>query len=127
MIQEAIYSILVNNSTVNSLVSTRIYPLSVPQHGVMPCISYSLNDYEDDETFDGQSGLSRKELQIDCWADDYMDTLTLAAAVKAALQNYTGTLNDVTIQRLVIDTAVSVFEENIDLYRTSQSYTLNAS
>lgn len=125
MIQEAIYSILSNDAAVTALVNNRIYHLTISQNPTVPCISYSINEGQEDETFDGQGDFRQDDLQIDCWASTYTESLQLAAVIKIALKNYSGVVAGTNIQRITLDTAVSVFEDDVDLYRTSQSYSIN--
>ena len=125
MIQEAIYSILSNDAAVTALISNRIYHLTISQNSPAPCISYSINEGPEDETFDGQGDFRQDDLQIDCWASTYTEALQLATVIKAVLKNYSGVVAGTNIQRITLDTAVSVFEDDVDLYRTSQSYSIN--
>lgn len=70
---------------VTALVSTRIYPVFLPQHPTYPAISYQRISSS------GQDGTSNRKLsrwQINCWASTYAGAQALAAAVKAALEEY---------------------------------------
>jgi len=58
MIEHAIYSILSNDSGVTAI-TTRIYPIMLPQNAVYPAISYQVNEDTEEETFDGQGTFQR--------------------------------------------------------------------
>lgn len=126
MKDEAIYSLLTNDAGVSALVSGRVYPLGLPQNAVQPCVSYSVSEEAEDETFDGQGGVSQADILIDCWATTYDEAQAVAQAVKSALQNNTGLVAGVNIQRLILERSLSVIEDDVDLYRTTQSFIMNA-
>ncbi len=116
MIEHAIYSILSNDSGV-SAITTRIYPIMLPQNAVYPAISYQVNEDSEIETFDGQGTFQRISLEVDAWSDTHANMLTLADAIKAAIKNYSGTVASNTIDKITIDSAVSVYEDQVEKYR----------
>lgn len=76
---------LITNAGTSALVSTRVYPLQLPQPPTLPALSYSR------VSSSGQNGTSnRKESrwQIDCWASTHAGVTALAAAVKTAMEEW---------------------------------------
>lgn len=128
MIQEGLFTVLTNDAGVSALVSSRVYPLGIPQNAVLPCIAYTVEEQEENSDYDGQGDFGEIEIQIDCWAGseptEYAVSLAVAKAVKAALKNYNGLMGSVRVYRLVLVTSVSVFESKVDMHRTTQVYSL---
>ena len=116
MIEHAIYSILSNDSGVTAI-TTRIYPIMLPQNAVYPAISYQVNEDTEDETFDGQGTFQRINLEVDAWSDTHAGMLTLADAIKAAIKNYSGTVASNAVDKITIDSAISVYEDQVEKYR----------
>jgi len=116
MIEHAIYSILSNDAGV-SAITTRIYPIMLPQNAVYPAISYQVNEDTEDETFDGQGTFQRINLEVDAWSDTHADMLALADAIKAAIKNYSGTVASNAVDKITIDSAISVYEDQVEKYR----------
>lgn len=124
MIATGLFTLLSNNAGVSALVATRVYPLSLPQNAVFPCISYEFEEQQEQSDYDGQGDFGDVEIQINNWADEYDDALSLAAAVKTALKNFTGNLDGEYVYRLILNTSVTVIEDAVGKYRTTQIYTL---
>lgn len=125
-LEQAIYSILHGDTTIVSLVSTRITPLLVAQEMAMPAITYQKVSDERLQTLSGDIGEGRPDYQINCLASSYLGALTLEAAVKSALVNYSGTVDGIVIKQLVYsgsrdmatdatDTKVQIFGRSIDV------------
>jgi hypothetical protein len=83
MIQADIYKVLSENSSVANIVSSRIYPIEIPQGGSVPAIVY-VTDITPVKSLDGESGLDSGLIEITCWAKDYKVAHLLASAVRAA-------------------------------------------
>ena len=84
MIQADIYKVLSENSGVEEIVSSRIYPIEIPQGGSVPAIVYVINDITPIKSLDGESGLDNGVVEITCWAKDYKTAHLLASAVRSA-------------------------------------------
>jgi hypothetical protein len=67
------------------VVSTRIYPLNLPQPPTYPAITYQRISNSGQ---DGTSTLKQSRWQIDCWASTYVGSQTVAAAVKAFAEEW---------------------------------------
>jgi hypothetical protein len=67
------------------VVGTRIYPLNLPQPPTYPAITYSRISNSGQ---DGTSTIKQSRWQVDCWANTYVGSQTLAAAVKAFAEEW---------------------------------------
>ena len=89
-IEEAIYAHLTGNSGVAALVSTRIYPLTIPQDIALPAIAYQRISGPRIAAHDGPTGVARARIQITCQAPTYAAAKGLAMAVRQALDTFSG-------------------------------------
>ena len=96
-IEQVFYSILAGDGTVAALVSTRIYPLLVPQDVALPAISYQKISGPRDYNHDGAAGFVKGRIQVTAVDDSYDGVKALFAAIRGALSGYTGTVSGVRI------------------------------
>jgi len=83
MIQADVYEVLSEDSAIAEIVSTRIYPIELPQGVAVPAIIYNVR-ITPVRSLNGESGLDNVSIEITCWAKDYTTAHLLAAAVRAA-------------------------------------------
>jgi hypothetical protein len=100
---DLIYSRLSANGTISALVSTRISPQWVQENSALPYISYNMIAgvgimVKNEDTFQD------KELwQINVFDTNYDQAKTLAAAVRADLEGYSGTTASVEVKNIVYE------------------------
>lgn len=129
-IRKPIYNILSNNAAVAAIVGEKIYPLRAPQPEVAPYITYSIIHTNPSRTkaygnASGASELDEVSIQINCVQTRYSSAITLAEAVRDALDrageaNYFG----VTIQSIDFDGHQDTFDEDVNLYISHDEYTI---
>jgi len=102
-IETAIYSKLTADATVDSLVSTRIFPNIVPQGESMPAVTYQMISAVPQETTDTAQGWRVGRFQITCWAETYSGAKELSEAVRKDLHRYSGTVNGVVIDSIMLE------------------------
>lgn len=116
-LEAAIYSILSNDANVIAIVSTRIYPLLLPQDADLPALTYSRISTERESAFMTDPGLSTARIQIDVWAETVADMMNLSEKVRAALHRYTpGTAGGCQIVESHIDNEISLYEPDTEVY-----------
>ena len=119
-IKAAIFSILSNDAGVAALVTARIYPAQAPQRVTAPFITYRRISGPRDHTLSGPTGLTRPRFEFSCWATTDDGAEALAAAVRAALANYSGTVVGVVIHYTKIDGERDLpFESSLQFYRVA--------
>jgi hypothetical protein len=96
MIETELFSVLKNNTQVAAAVSTRIYPLMLPQVSTLPAIVYQRISSTPTTSIDGDSGLDSVRIQVSCWADTYGAAKGLAEKVRTAVNGAT-TLKSITL------------------------------
>ena len=102
-IETGIYAHLYADATVLALVSTRIYPLAVPQTGSFPAITYQRISGSHVRSHSGPSGLSVARYQLTCWASTYAGAKALAEAVREAMDAVSGTWNSIAVGASFLD------------------------
>lgn len=121
MIESAIRHILVNDATVKTL-TTRIFPVTIPQDPIYPLILYTKISGSRDHILQGPSGFAHPRFQIDAWDESYTGAKSLANAIRKALDGYRGTVLDTRIGSCLIDSERDIYESEIKIYRVSQDY-----
>lgn len=121
--EEGVISYLLSDSTVQALVSNRVFPGSRPQGSQLPAITiYRISGapiYADD----GEAGLDESRVQIDCWGETYSEAKQTARAVRDRLSGFVGPSGGITFQYLLIDSERDLRESGSNsseyLFRTS--------
>lgn len=82
-----IYTLLSGNSAVAALVSTRIYPHGeAPQEVAIPYVTWFLVAGMPENRLDSLPDIDRCTVQVDCWHPTSAGVVTLATAVRNALE-----------------------------------------
>ena len=79
------YTALSTHAGLVALVSTRIYPLMLPQDCPLPAVTYQLISDVPTVNLDGDADLSNARVQVDVWATSYGGAATAAAQVMLAM------------------------------------------
>lgn len=117
MLEAKLYTALSGSTkiTITSSVSTRIYPLVVPQQSVFPAITYiRVSGGQQNDLF-GYSGIENPRIQIDCWAETYKEIKTIA-------ENVHTVMNAVTTFRAILISDMDFYESDVELYRESMDF-----
>ena len=96
-IETAVRKVLTDASGVTDLVSTRIFPLTAPQSSTKPFVVYEIDSLEPEDSLGGHSGLTHADISISCWASTYASAKDVAAKVRTALMDFTGTSDSVRV------------------------------
>lgn len=121
MVGDAIKSIL-------SSIEAPVSPLFVPHRRGSRWITYTMISDVPVHTKDGACNYDQYRFQMDMYARTYADADTLAASVRTALDNYSGTVESVVIDQIYYDGQFRNFEflgeagEEEDYFRVSQDY-----
>ena len=121
MIESALKYILVNDDTVKAI-TTRCYPVTIPQYPTYPLILYTKISGMRDHALGGASGHAHPRFQIEAWAETYTAAKTLADAIRNALDDYSGTAAGTVIDSCLIDSERDIYESEIEVYRVIQDY-----
>ena len=125
---QIIYGVLSAASGVTALVSTRIYPDMAPQNDTFPYIVFQKLQTKPTDTKEGVSKLDKILVQVDCYSNNYDNAHSLAAAVRTALDRYTGTINGHVVDRIIFSNDSSGSPQDVPtstgsmIYWASQDY-----
>jgi len=113
---------LAENSGVSSKVSTRIYPLLLPENNpTLPAITYQRIS---NTATNGSTALRETRWQISCWAkrsegiSGYKAAQELAASVKSALEEYRDTSETPGIKQAYVVNENDDYDDEARVYRT---------
>jgi len=101
MIQETFVEVILADALVSGMISRRIYPLRLPPKAQLPAIVYQRVSVDPVNSLGGDSNLDNVRIQTTCWAQTYEEVVTLALAVRQAL-NGSSSLKSRTV--LEVDT-----------------------
>jgi len=117
MLESKLYTALSGSSkiTVTSSISTRIYPLIVPQQSALPAITYARISGGQENNLSGYSSIENPRIQIDCWAETYKEIKTIA-------ENVHTVLNTTTTFSAILISDMDFYEDDVELYRESMDF-----
>ena len=110
---KAIRTRLLSVSAVTNLVSTRIYPLTLPQGVTMPAVRYQRISGNSDPHIRGTTGTATARLQFDILATTYAAAESLREAIREAIDQYTGTSSGVVIHSCNATSHLDLFDEPV--------------
>lgn len=122
-IESELVSRLEDDAGVGAVAGDRIYPTKLPQDPTYPALTYFKVSGPREYDLSGPTGWARARYQIDCWGDDYGDAHSLAAAVRASLSGFNGTLT--TLHATIkLDNERDDYDEDARKNRVIQDYTV---
>jgi hypothetical protein len=125
VLEEGLYAYLSTYAGLTSLISTRVYPLVIPQGATLPCLTYqriSTNRSLSHDSSGIGSELTSSRFQFDAWATTALSAKAITDQVRAALNGKKGTMASVTIQAGLVDDEQSLFEPDTKLYRSRSDF-----
>lgn len=120
----AVYTLLSGIPALFAYCDDRIYPAVLPQGATYPAVRFSKDDDGGFKDLDGQGGTIQTSLQIDFIAATLTDATAMAAAVAAALKNYSGVFGTRYITTMFLESEFDTYESSLDggVYRASQAW-----
>jgi len=114
-IEEGFVAYLKAYAGLTALTSTRIYPDEIPQ-GVttLPCVIYFLVSDVKDHYLTAQCTLERPIYQFTVVASTKTSAKAVAAQIKAALNDYTGSMSSVSIQKIELQNEMHSIDTSSD-------------
>jgi hypothetical protein len=97
-IETAIRALLVGNSNVTDLVSTRIYPIAAPENATRPFVVYELEEIDPVDALNSYTGVSFCNVDIVVWSESYSTSKNVDEKIRAVLLDYSGTSDTIVIK-----------------------------
>lgn len=110
--------------TASTPAAGRIYPLVLPQNPTLPAVTFSRVSGLRVHNLGGVSGRARPRISISSWASTYAGVQALAAAIRASLNGFKGTLATIAAD-IRIDNEIDLYEEEPKVYHIVQDYFVN--
>jgi hypothetical protein len=102
-IRSGLRTFLLANGAVAALVSTRVYPIKIPQGEKNASLVYNEISGQGDHHMQGASGLVSVRMQIGAWAQTADAAHALFLTTKYALDGYGGLMGSVDVQGVFIE------------------------
>lgn len=123
-LEEGLYTLLSTNASITGLVSTRIYPLVIPEDSALPVIAYQRISSSRILAHDGPGGLATATVQLTIQGTSYTSTKAVAAAARALLNGYTGLMSTVHVERCALENELDSYEFETDAKVVRQDYSI---
>lgn len=111
---ELLYTALANDAGVAALVSTRIYPLLLPQSPTYGAITYHRIS---NGPHIGGTDYRNSRYQLDCWETTHPRAEALANAVKSALEAHKDEDQTPSIKMVRVVNEIENYEDDTESYR----------
>ena len=121
-IEEALKTYLQSVAGVSSLVSTRIYPETLPQEPTLPAIKYDIISIERQHLID----FATVYIQYTSVARTHLGARALSDAVRKALQREKRVISGIEVTQISVDDEQGVvFDQGYGEYYTQTTYKVN--
>jgi hypothetical protein len=115
MLEESICTQLLASTAITAIVSTRIYPIFLPQNAPYPAQTYQRITTTPVNSITGYSYEENARIQIDSWATSYSAAKNLGRATLKAM-------NAATSYKAVLEMEMDDYEPQRKVYRIMQDY-----
>ena len=124
-IEEAIYSYLSGHAGLTALTGTRIYPLVMPQNTILPAVTFSKVSGPRVHAMQKDTSTAYPRFQVSCWGSAYKQAKEVAAQVRAALQDYKGTMGGaggVAVGGVFLEDENDLYEPGTQVYHVALDF-----
>ena len=112
---KAIYSLI-------SAVEANVYPVSIPQGVKGNKVVYNIISNVPTNIKNRVSAVDQYRVQISCYTNKYNTVCTLAQSIRTALDNYSGTVAGVLIDRIRFENQMDTYDLQSDQYGIMTDY-----
>lgn len=125
-IRPALRAFLLADAGIAAIVSTRVYPIKIPQGVKLASVVYSRISGQGIYHHGGDSGLAMPRFQIDAWGLTGDAATTLANLIKDRLSGYRGVMGSggaaVTVQGVFMAAEMEDYDDAVQMSRMSRDY-----
>jgi hypothetical protein len=113
-VEQVLRQILIDDTDVAAVVSTRVYPHNVPQGDSLPAIVYTLDDSQPIAHLTGRGGVVA-DFDLLCLADGYGTAKDLAEKTRAALAHYSGDVTPAGSDQMTVSKVLHKSTDDVEL------------
>jgi len=110
------------DSDVTDLISTRLYPMVVPQDAELPAAAYQRISGPREHSHDGATGLARARMQFTVLGSTYENGKDIAEALRGSMDGFSGTMGTVTVDAVLLENDVDAWGTVFDKATVRQDY-----
>ncbi len=121
-LEAAIYAILSADVDITAIVSTRIYPMFLPQDCPLPAITYFRVSTIRESSMHTDPGIATARIQVSCWARNAHDAGDLADKVRQGMHRYIGVIAGITIKDNAIENEISTYDPDTEEYQVALDF-----
>jgi len=122
-LHESIKSHLEGFAGLSALISTRVYPMRLPQSPTYPAVTYMTTSGFSEYRHGGLVGKGESFVQVGAWGEVYLATKAVAEQVRLAMDTFTGTIGSLAIAYADRVGAIDLVDpEEPLLYHISQDF-----
>jgi len=123
-LETAIYTRLAAYEGLTALISTRIYPMILPQNPTYPAVTYQRTDGVRESGMTTEHGMAHPGIQIDSWDKTYAGAKAVATQVRGALQRWSSEAADPIVLDCFLESDGDNYEPDTGAYHVQQSWTI---
>ncbi|MDY6844229.1 MAG: DUF3168 domain-containing protein [Thermodesulfobacteriota bacterium] len=117
MVEEKLVTVLKASSDLVNLVSSRIFPVLLPQDAAFPSVTYQRVSGERVYDLDGDSNLENPRIQIDTWSTSYGASKQISGIIRTAMEG------SATFDALLLSD-MDLYQDDVEIYRISQDFSI---
>lgn len=125
-IRAGLFAFFSADAAISAAVSTRIYPIKLPQGVKLTSIVYTRVSGQGDYKMEGPTGYTRPRYQIDAWAPTADAAVSLANFIKDALDGFTGAIgsgaNSVFVQGVFCTDQRETYDDVVQMFGVGRDY-----
>jgi hypothetical protein len=108
----AVRQYLVGKSAVSAIVSSRIYPDTLPQGATLPAVTYTKISTVHEHVLSTLAGLAASRIEFSCFANNRADANNLASVIQqCGIIAHKGTTNSVDIRAVQLEDGQQTYQE----------------
>ena len=102
--REALVLAMKGSNGIQSLASSRVFPLAVPETSTLPALIYEVETLPRQHSLDGPTGLAEARVKIGAGSRRFSDSVALVEAIRLLFDGFTGSLpGAVTVKETLLD------------------------
>lgn len=123
--ETTIFSRLSGFAGLSSLVSSRIYPNTLPQNPTLPALTFRRVSTVPFSAMSNDTGVTRCRLQVDVWARKYSDLDAVGDQVRQALQRWRNTGAGTEVLSSFYLNAVDLYEPENEIHHRAMDFEID--